>query len=526
MKRKTLYYLLTYLIVVGSVVISCEKDSPTKELNPVITLNTGTVSNISHTTCTVNGTISSVGEGITQYGFCWSNSSTPTINDSKTELGAKASPGSFSATLTDLAPDTDYFVRAYAQSNNAPPKYGESVPFKTMAYGVPLVTTNDVSNISTESATCGGNISDDGGSAITERGVCWSTTENPTISDSKTTDGSGTGPFTSELTDLGVSTTYYVKAYATNIVGTAYGDQVEFTTKAYDPPTISAPATSTGTFTVAISYSDWPYYLSNWDTYQLEESTVSSSSGFELIHTSANTHTSPYNVQLTRASGTYYYRARITKNTPIGYSYYSNVATVVVTEPVITTIELLPFDDNVVIKNSDSENSANTVYATSDLAVGNNFVDGYYVDRYTFFETFIKFSLPSETINKTILNATLKLYVRYIAAEPWETTYKIAASANYWSGNSITWNNSRGLGYYTSNVYTFDPPVSGSIPVEIDLTSIVQNWVNGNWDNNGLRLWDFNYPYPFPTSYRATVFWSKDVYDNINHRPTLEIEYE
>lgn len=94
----------------------------------------------------------------------------------------------------------------------------------------PTITTTSVSSITTESANSGGQSISDNGSSITSKGVCWNTTGNPTISDSKTTNGSGTSSFTSALTSLSHSTTYFVRAYATNGIGTSYGGQVEFTT--------------------------------------------------------------------------------------------------------------------------------------------------------------------------------------------------------------------------------------------------------------------------------------------------------
>jgi hypothetical protein len=92
------------------------------------------------------------------------------------------------------------------------------------------ITTTGASSISFTTATSGGNISSDGGEVITARGVCWSMSSNPTITDSKTSDGTGTGTFTSSITGLNYGTTYYVRAYATNIVGTTYGNQLSFTT--------------------------------------------------------------------------------------------------------------------------------------------------------------------------------------------------------------------------------------------------------------------------------------------------------
>jgi uncharacterized protein (TIGR02145 family) len=95
---------------------------------------------------------------------------------------------------------------------------------------VPTLTTSDVSNIKASSATCGGAITDEGTGPVVERGVCWNTAQDPTISNSITVDGNGFGDYTSNLTQLLPNTKYYVRAYATNSVGTSYGNQVSFTT--------------------------------------------------------------------------------------------------------------------------------------------------------------------------------------------------------------------------------------------------------------------------------------------------------
>ncbi len=95
---------------------------------------------------------------------------------------------------------------------------------------IPVLTTTAVSNITQTTANCGGNITSDGGATVTVRGVCWSTNQNPTIADSKTTDGTGAGSFTSNITGLTGGTIYYVRAYATNSAGTGYGSAMSFTT--------------------------------------------------------------------------------------------------------------------------------------------------------------------------------------------------------------------------------------------------------------------------------------------------------
>ncbi len=92
------------------------------------------------------------------------------------------------------------------------------------------VSTTEISNISCSSATVGGNLTSDGGVPVIERGICFSTGQNPTIADSRTSDGAGEGSFTSEITGLTSSTTYYVRAYATNSIETSYGEERSFTT--------------------------------------------------------------------------------------------------------------------------------------------------------------------------------------------------------------------------------------------------------------------------------------------------------
>jgi|WetSurMetagenome_2_1015567.scaffolds.fasta_scaffold31399_3 uncharacterized protein (TIGR02145 family) len=95
---------------------------------------------------------------------------------------------------------------------------------------VATITTTAVTSIDIITATSGGTITSDGGAVITERGICWSTLTGPTIADNKTSDGEDTGTFSSSITGLSPNTPYYVRAYATNSAGTAYGTEITFTT--------------------------------------------------------------------------------------------------------------------------------------------------------------------------------------------------------------------------------------------------------------------------------------------------------
>ena len=106
----------------------------------------------------------------------------------------------------------------------------DETPEDTTTGKIPVLTTTNITDITHSTAFCGGNITNQGDSSIKTRGVCWSTQTNPTIIDNKTIDNKGTGTFTSSILKLKANTTYFVRAYATNNIGTAYGDNVSFTT--------------------------------------------------------------------------------------------------------------------------------------------------------------------------------------------------------------------------------------------------------------------------------------------------------
>jgi len=152
-----------------------------------------------------------------------------------------------------LLPGTGYHVRAYA-TNSAGTAYGADVPFTTPAVAVPTVTTAAVTGMTSTTAVSGGNVTADGGAAVTARGVCWATTLNPVIGATNTTsNGTGTGVFVSNLTGLLPGIAYHVRAYATNSAGTAYGADVPFTTTAVVVPTVTTTAVTGLTLTTATS---------------------------------------------------------------------------------------------------------------------------------------------------------------------------------------------------------------------------------------------------------------------------------
>ena len=213
--------------------------------NPVIPfVSTGTITNITTTTATCSAIVKADGgAAITTRGVCWSTSENPTTSNSKTTdnfaWNTKATDGkglgAYTSNITGLSPNTTYYVRAYA-TNSQGTAYGDQRTFTSNALTPPSVTIAHIINITTTTADCSGNVISDGGASVSARGVCWNTSDNPTTSNSKTTDGTGVGSYTSNITGLSSNTTYYVRAYATNSVGTAYGEQRNFRTQQEQGP--------------------------------------------------------------------------------------------------------------------------------------------------------------------------------------------------------------------------------------------------------------------------------------------------
>ncbi len=213
--------------IIGLIVLmmaSCKKD-PEMPSGEYVNIKTNEVTDVTAVSAVVSAY---VGAGCDGRGVCWSTSPNPTISGSHTINGSGI--GSFTSNITGLTDNTKYYVRAYA-TNSAGTSYGEQKSFTTQSFSVPTVKTSSVSNIAGTTATCGGNVTSDGGATVTAHGVCWSTSQNPTVAGSHTTDGSGTGSFTSSIIGLTENTTYYVRAYATNSKGTSYGEQKNFTTQ-------------------------------------------------------------------------------------------------------------------------------------------------------------------------------------------------------------------------------------------------------------------------------------------------------
>ena len=248
----TIYYVRAY--ATNSVGTAYGNDvSFTTSPIVVATLTTTAVTGITLTTAVSGGNITADGGGaVTARGVCWATTANPVIGATNTTTDGTGT-GVFTSAITGLLPGTGYHVRAYA-TNSAGTAYGADVPFTTLAVAVPTVTTTAVTGMTLTTAVSGGNVTADGGAAVTARGVCWATTLNPVIGATNTTSNStGTGVFTSNLAGLLPGTAYHVRAYATNSAGTAYGADVPFTTTAVAVPTVTTTAVTGITLTTAAS---------------------------------------------------------------------------------------------------------------------------------------------------------------------------------------------------------------------------------------------------------------------------------
>jgi hypothetical protein len=209
--------------------LSCAKEStsPT-DLFRVITTP---VSGVGITTAQSGGLVISgvqvASADIIARGVCYGQFPAPTIADPKTTDGSGS--GEFVSEVTGLMPATKYYLRAYATIAQGT-VYGEEYEFTTLPSQVPVMITIPATLVTHSTAQSGGQVLSDGGMLVVERGLCFGTTPYPTVAGSRTSDGAGRGMFVTQLEDLCTSTTYYVRAYATNAVGTGYSTQVQFTT--------------------------------------------------------------------------------------------------------------------------------------------------------------------------------------------------------------------------------------------------------------------------------------------------------
>ena len=229
LRPSTLYYVRAYAVNGLATIYGNEITVTTNTAGTPIVSTTAPGSNITYSSTTSGGTISTdKGAAVTARGIVWNKSGSPLVTNSSDSkaIDPGTGIGSFQSEMTGLSGATKYFVRAYA-TNSSGTSYGPQVEITTSPIVLPTVTTSDPTK-SGGSVTVGGNVTNAGGGTISAKGVYYSTTPNPTNANTTLTIGSGVGPYSGTISPLTQNTTYYYRAFATNSAGTSVGDVKTF----------------------------------------------------------------------------------------------------------------------------------------------------------------------------------------------------------------------------------------------------------------------------------------------------------
>ncbi|MFM8960052.1 MAG: hypothetical protein ACKOKH_07325, partial [Bacteroidota bacterium] len=238
----SMYYFRAYAVNALGTGYGQERSFSTGN-QPLATVQTQAASSITQTQAMVAGAVTAdAGSAVSERGFCYSIQNSPSIASDTTRAGSGL--GTFSGTLRNLTPNTTYYFRSYAV-NGGGVAYGLVLSLQTPTLALASINTRTVYGISNTMAYSGGSLTSDGGSFVTQRGVVYDSVAGPTLTSNQTNDGTGTGSFTSMMTGLASSTTYYVRAYANNAQGTAYGNELSFNTTAQASGPVTPPLVGT-----------------------------------------------------------------------------------------------------------------------------------------------------------------------------------------------------------------------------------------------------------------------------------------
>ena len=208
------------------------------------TVETVEATNITMTSATVEGNVTNDGgSAVTERGICYSIYENPTLSDSVRLAGTGI--GRYYCEMTNLTNATTYYIRAFA-TNSEGTSFGDVITIRTVEHPMlATVTVDEVSDITINTAVCGGNVINDGFAEVDEKGICYSTHHEPTVFDYKVVGGAGLGLFQCRMSGLEMLTTYYVRAYAHNSEGYAYSEEVSFVTadETYLPEVITHEVT-------------------------------------------------------------------------------------------------------------------------------------------------------------------------------------------------------------------------------------------------------------------------------------------
>ncbi|MHC1778579.1 MAG: hypothetical protein AB9834_24475 [Lentimicrobium sp.] len=230
MKKSLFLGFISVLIIVA--LSNCKKED--KIVMPDVT--TESASMVSQNSAMLNGFVNEEGgSAVTGRGFCYSAIPGADMNDSLVSSGS--GPGHFTVQISGLHSGRIYYYKVYATSEKGT-ALGEEKSFTTKedTASIPTVITDTATMVSHNSAILNGSVNEEGGSAVTVRGFCISTNPGPELDDTIVSSGFGPGEFSEEISILQPDKTYYYRAFATNAVGTSFGQEQSFTTNAEPDP--------------------------------------------------------------------------------------------------------------------------------------------------------------------------------------------------------------------------------------------------------------------------------------------------
>lgn len=418
----TKYYVRAYAINAEGTSYSNQMTFETQDRPQVPTVETGAVSGIQASQVTVSGNILKVGNdgGITQYGHVWHTSANPTTAHNKTTLGSTTSTGPFSSTLTGLSPNVTYHVRAYA-TNSLGTAYGEDVTFTTTVGKVTL-QTNNITDITHNAATGSGTISQLEGNTITERGLCWATTANPTLSAQSAVSAETGNTFKVRMTGLNTQTTYHVRAYVKTQKGEVYfGNNMSFqTTHEIVLPTVANTqiaeiGVSKATLSSAVTDNGKGKISDVGFCYSLNSNPTTADN---KVSCGAATGTFGKTVTGLQQNTTYHVRAYATNEAGTAYSSDVTFTTLEVTEPTLSSVTV----------SSISNTSAQLDAKVSSTGNG-TLIDAGFVYSTTHY--------PTTSDKKLSCGKTTTLSSKATGLTP-ETTYYVRAYATNEKGTSYS----------------------------------------------------------------------------------------
>ena len=319
-----IYYIRAYATNIEGTVYGTEVSVDFSAIMPVVTTNAATSINLAAGTATLNGKINSIGDpAYTERGFAYGTIHNPTIEDNTKKVAPGSGTGDFSANISGLVLNTTYYIRAYAKSSQGT-AYGSEISLNFQGT-LATVKTNATTNISIASriATFNGSIENVGNPEYTERGFVYGLTHNPNIVDDtkKTALGSGTGAFSASVTNLEMNKTYYIRAYATNLQGTAYGNEVTLNFNAV-PAAVTTNSVSnidatTATLNGNITAIGDPAYTEKGFVYSKTPNPTTSNNKVKVSGSGSGTFT--YNLTGLETQVTYYVKAYVISNNNVRY---------------------------------------------------------------------------------------------------------------------------------------------------------------------------------------------------------------